>query len=337
MVAAPIPANEADRLRALRQWDVVQEDQDQVLESICRLLGRLLDLPIALVSVVEETRQVFLAEIGIDRRETPRDWAFCAYTINEPGLLVVEDATRDPRFVDNPLVTGPPGIRFYVGAPLRTREGDVLGALCAIGTEPRQVSEQERLILTELARLVVTVLEARREMRLARTLALSDPLTGLANRAGITLEVSRAIAIAQRYAIPFTLVLLDCDHFKPINDRFGHAAGDAALCLVARVLAGAIRQVDVAARLGGDEFAVMMFGCDSATAETAARRLTCELDRAMAAEDLPITFSLGVASFAAAPEGVESALAFADRLMYQAKNAGRNRMVRGSFTPRALS
>ncbi len=336
MAADSIPANEAERLRALHQWETVRKEQDETLESVCRLVGRLLDLPIALVSVAEEARQVFLAEVGIDPQHRAQDWSFCAYTLHESGITVVEDAAIDPRFCNHPIVTGIPGVRFYLGASLTTRDGETLGVLCAIGNAPRQVSQREREVIGELARLVVSVLEARREMRLARTMALTDPLTGLANRAGLTLELSRAIAIAQRYDIPFTLVLFDCDNFKPINDRFGHAAGDAALERVARVLADCIRQEDLAARLGGDEFAVMMFGCDAATAEAAATRLVAELDRAMATDDLPLTFSLGVASFATPPEGVEAALAFADGLMYAAKNAGKNRRVAGSYAPRVL-
>jgi len=165
MPAAPLPANEAERLSLLRDYQILDTPPEEVFNRIVRLASNLIGTPIALVSLLDETRQWFKAKVGLDIDETPRDVAFCSYAILFDDVMEVADATADDRFQDNPLVTGGANIRFYAGAPLSTSGGEKMGTLCVIDTKPRSLSQQEREILRDLAALVSEELELRRAGR----------------------------------------------------------------------------------------------------------------------------------------------------------------------------
>lgn len=161
MSEPPASASEAQRLAALRRYQILDTPPEDAFDRITRLVSHLLDVPIALITLLDHERQWFKSCIGLDTRETSREVAFCAYNLHDEEIMVVEDATRDERFADNPLVTGDPGIRFYAGAPLVTPDGHVLGSVCALDTEPRSISEAEAERLRDLAAMVVDKLELR--------------------------------------------------------------------------------------------------------------------------------------------------------------------------------
>lgn len=165
MPAAPLPANEAARLALLRDYQILDTPPEEVFNRIVRLASNLIGTPIALVSLLDETRQWFKAKVGLDVDETPRDHAFCSYAILFDDVMEVADATTDDRFQDNPFVTGPSSIRFYAGAPLATSGGEKMGTLCVIDTKPRTLTNQEREILRDLAALVSEEMELRRAGR----------------------------------------------------------------------------------------------------------------------------------------------------------------------------
>ena len=169
----PLPPNEAERLAALRDLRILDTAPEAHFDAVCSTAAALFSVPIALISLIENDRQWFKAKCGLAADGTSRDVAFCAYAILSDDVLVVEDATADPRFARNPLVTGEPGIRFYAGAPLVLRSGIRLGTLCIIDTKPRTFSEAQRTQLEDLARIVVAHIELHRA-RLALKAALEE-------------------------------------------------------------------------------------------------------------------------------------------------------------------
>lgn len=171
MLPADLPANETARLAALCQYDILDTPAEAAFDEITALAATLCDTPIALISLIDSTRQWFKAKVGLAAAETAREVAFCAHTILQPDVLVVPDATEDNRFDANPLVTDEPQIRFYAGVPLITPEGQAVGTLCVLDRVPRDLSAQQAQALQVLARQVMTQLERRRHASdLAQTL-----------------------------------------------------------------------------------------------------------------------------------------------------------------------
>lgn len=154
---------ERARLAALARYGVMETASEEAFDDICGLAAALCGTPTAMVSLVDEGRQWFKARLGMELCPTGRDVSFCAHVLTKRQVLVVPDATADPRFAGNPLVTGPAGVRFYAGAPLVTPDGHVLGTLCVLDTRPRELTATQVALLETLARQVMTVLEHRRQ------------------------------------------------------------------------------------------------------------------------------------------------------------------------------
>lgn len=163
MPPAPIPPNEAARLEALRKYDILDTEPEAVFDDLAILASTVTGSPIATFTLVDAERQWFKSMIGLEHRETEREVAFCAHTILEEEALVVPDATRDPRFRDNRLVLDAPGVRFYAGVPVRSREGLNIGSVCVIDRQPRlALLDHQRAALEAIARQASAMLELRR-------------------------------------------------------------------------------------------------------------------------------------------------------------------------------
>ena len=161
MQELPRPADEPDRLQALRQLLILDTPPEERFDRIAAFAASEFDVPMAMVSLVDEDRQWFKAQVGLSICETGRDESFCGHVILSPATMVVPDTALDPRFVDNPFVTGEPHVRFYAGAPLSLPGGHAVGTLCIMDTQPRQMDRTDLAILGALRALVVEELQRR--------------------------------------------------------------------------------------------------------------------------------------------------------------------------------
>ncbi|CAM3479534.1 Putative diguanylate cyclase AdrA [Bordetella sputigena] len=322
MPTAAVPLNESARIAQLRSLQILDTLPEERFDRLTRLARRMFDVPIALVSLVDVNRQWFKSRQGLDTAETPRDVSFCAHAILDDAVLEVPDARNDGRFSDNPLVTGNPGIRFYAGCPLNVGNGMRVGTLCLVDTEPRRLSDEDRTLLQDLAKM------AEQELASLHT-ATVDHLTGLSNRRGFEILGQHVLSLCERLQLPATLLLLDVDNFKTINDTHGHAEGDRALAAFAEILRATLRDSDVLARLGGDEFVALLSNVDEPRSAAVIARLRQAFEQARGDstrvyELLPSIGSATVNEHTA--YRMEALLHAADGAMYENKRMRRGKM-----------
>ena len=171
---------EERRLKALAEYRILGTEPESCYDDITQIAARTCNVPISLMTLVDKDRQWFKSKVGFQTSETRRDWSFCTHAIKENVPLIVNDAFLDERFVNNPLVTGDPKIRFYAGFPLKTNDGNKLGTLCVIDRKPGKLDAEQRSIMELLAKQIVSFLELRK-----RSLNLLDALSHLHNQEGI--------------------------------------------------------------------------------------------------------------------------------------------------------
>jgi diguanylate cyclase (GGDEF)-like protein len=311
--------DEQGRLDTLRSLSILDTPSEQRFDRLTRMAKRMLGVPIALVSLVDDDRQWFKSCVGLSISSTPRRVSFCGHAILGNEIFIIPDTKEDERFADNPLVVGEPHIRFYAGCPLRALNGHKLGTLCIIDREPRTLDEEDRQALSDLAAMV------ERELA-AVQLATMDELTNISNRRGFLTLAEYSLHLCSREKSPASLVFLDLDNFKPINDKCGHAEGDRALRAFAEHLKNTCRDSDLFARLGGDEFVMLLTNTSRELVEQAVGRLAQSIEsyNKEASRGYDIAFSYGVVEYD--PEQhhtVEQLLAEGDARMYEIKKAKR--------------
>jgi diguanylate cyclase (GGDEF)-like protein len=276
-------------------------------------------VPICAVSLLDSDQQRFKSIQGADLTATSRESAFCDHTIRTREPLAVPDVEADPRFADSPLVRDEPHIRAYAGAPLTTSDGYNVGALCAIHRRRHDFSPGDIELLKRFAKVVVDQMELK-------TLAHRDFVTGALSRRAFTESATAALHRLSREQRSATVAVIDIDHFKKINDIYGHPKGDLVLKAVSRTISSQLRAYDLFGRLGGEEFGILFYATTRCEALEWAERVR----RAVGAMDEPdfpnVTVSIGLAATENG-ETLDDALAHADAALYVAKREGRNRCV----------
>lgn len=341
MIEATPHKQEAERLASLKKIHLLDTPLEERFERITRLVCRLLDVPIALFNLIDEDRQHYKSVQGLPNYNAAKPAAFCTHAINEEEILLVPDTHKDNRFFDNPFVTGQyMEIGFYAGIPIRSPDGMPIGTLCAIDIKPRDMSVDQLNALRDLAAIVETELKVASLSRVQRNLihelgeanrlAMIDPLTRLWNRQGMEELLQREWAEAARQGHPVTLVMADIDHFKKINDTFGHPAGDCVLKSVAKKLVESLRAEDAVGRMGGEEFLILLTGTAPEKTQDALERVRTNIATApliVAADHYPVTMSFGAATTVPQHgDKFDALIAKADEALYAAKNGGRNRV-----------
>lgn len=359
MISAPPPDGEAARLAALDDLEILDTLPEQAYDDITLLASQICETPIALITLVDETRQWFKSKVGTDIESTSRDVAFCSHAILQPDrLLQVPDTANDERFADNPITTEI-GIRFYAGVPLTTAGGHALGTLCVLHRQPHQLTDDQTQALWALSRQVIAQLELRRTIaeleavaaardryqdeldasrrRLEEQIAIvsrqsvTDELTGLPNRRALLERLAEEIERGRRHGTTYAVAMIDVDGFKQFNDTFGHAAGDRALRTLSDILRNETRASDLVGRWGGEEFVAILTDTDTDGAARLGERYRHAVE-AWQWDRTAITISIGIAGSEVATDAapgseIDQVVAAADRAMYLAKTQGRNRVV----------
>lgn len=323
-VMDPQLTDEHGRIASLNRYCVLDTGNEHHFDRITALLRSVFKVPIAAVSLVDVDRQWFKSMDGLDVTETPRKVAFCTHTIQTRDALNVADARIDRRFANNPLVTGEPYMRAYLGAPLMTPDGYNVGAVCVIDTRPRSFHASDEALLASFAALVVEELELR-------MIGQSDYLTGTKTRSAFVADLEAACKAPPE--MRGVLLMLDLDHFKRINDRFGHPMGDTVLRAAAFACRKVLRRTDVIGRLGGEEFVILLRGMTIRQGMECAERIREGIAalHTLPDADLQVTVSIGVAPVMG--NKPDMTLANADAALYLAKEGGRNRCVAMAETP----
>lgn len=276
MIEPALPVDESERVAMLRDLGLLDTPPEERFDRVTRLAAALFDVPIALVSLVDSNRQWFKSRQGLEAVQTERTVSFCGHAILRPETLVVTDTLTDPRFADNPLVTGPPHIRFYAGRPIAMPGGKRAGTLCIIDRRPRTFDAAALARLNDLACIVEDLIAALE-------LATTDVLTGLANRRGFERIAGNALEIAARHqrqacVMAFRLRTSDTAELK----TFGEA--------MSRVF----RKSDVAARRAGPDFVAFLTAVGPSLAPNLVERLRLDLSRSRGALP-PVAFDHGLA------------------------------------------
>jgi diguanylate cyclase (GGDEF)-like protein len=323
---------EQERLAALDRYDVLDTRDEEAFDRITRLAQNVLKVPVCAMSLLDGHRQWFKSCQGMTERETRRQDAVCDLAIKDDRPLVIRDTATDPHFGGHPPVIGGRPMRFYVGVPLRTPDGHNIGTLCALDEEPRDLDRDQVEMFWDLARIAVSELELRSQ-------ATIDPLTRVLSRRAFKEEIVRAATLALRHHYALSLIALDIDHFRSLNESYGRAAGDKALIQVANTCRAHIRQSDLISRLGGEEFAVLLPHTDGTGALHTAEKLRAAIERlelAVNGDPVSVTASLGVASLDQATRDPETLLAHAEAALAEAKESGRNRVVQHRTSEREV-
>ncbi len=306
------PGNEAERLVTLYKLQILNTEKEERFDRVTRIACKLFEVPISVISFLEAERQWMKSTQGLDIKEAARETSFCGHVILSDEIMIVEDATKDKRFNDNPFVIKQPNFRFYLGCPLQVK-GYNVGVFCIIDDKPRSKIEIDQNAVNDLARMVEMDLEQLQT-------SLTDELTGLSNRRGFLKLAGYLFQKCQNENQIFTLLFFDLDKFKQINDKFGHNEVDEVLKIFADTLLQNFRYYDIIARLGGDEFCIFCYGLKQKDLNRIIQRLNDSFKSAEI-KDYTIEFSVGIIEYHHGEhQTLDDMLALADSKMYITKH-----------------
>lgn len=335
MPEAPVHPNEVRRLAAVERLRLIGTPAEERFDKLTRLARRLFRVKFAIIDIVGEKRAWLKSAQGVGHISVDRPVSYCHYTVLKDDMCVIPDAREDPRLYDNPYTAS---FVFYAGVPLKFADENV-GVMCIADDCPRTITLDEVDALRDLATLaehelqVAALSEAQLQLAMENEQleerALVDTLTRVWNRGAIleiaARELQHAVSTPQATAI----LLLDIDHFKRINDTWGHLAGDAVLRELGVRLRATVRPTDAVGRYGGEEFMVVLPQTDRENASKAAERIRASIaDKPILFDGVSITVtcSIGVTVSDQGKDFVELLVRAADEALYKAKSGGRNRV-----------
>ncbi|MBB3772080.1 diguanylate cyclase (GGDEF)-like protein [Angulomicrobium tetraedrale] len=335
-----LPANEPERLAALFACDIMDTPREERFDRLTWLAQRFYCADVAFLSFVDAQMQwmksVTSSAIGsaVERRRS-----VCQVIISDGRPLVVGDLHSDARFDGHP-VAPQLALRFYAGVPLLVQDSLPIGSLCILREKPGIPEGFDIAALEKLASIAADELSLRNLNRDLTRLSRRDALTGLGNRRCFDEELERARLRCQRLNVPLTLLMIDIDRFKDLNDHAGHRAGDEVLRRLGVILSQVpLRADDVVARYGGEEFALILSGGGSAEALPLAERIRHSVRQARMSHPTAgtVTLSIGIASQPADAIDTDRLIVAADRALYAAKRAGRDAVMSAPADDRPAS
>lgn len=268
MQAPAIPSDEKERLAALRRLNLLDSPLEGRFERITHHLGRALNVPVALFTLIDQDRQWFKSAYGFDKTDGERQYSMCAHVINEDDMLVVPNISQDERFFDNPGVLGNPNFNFYAGQPVHSPDGRKIGALCAIDTKARELKQDEADLLRYMAQLIEGELkkdvlsssqaEFLNELHVMQRIALVDPVTRLWNKDAMTEILRREIRRARKTRKPLSIATI---HVKPLSQiKLFHGAqsSDIVIKNIAQQILLEIPDNAAVGRIGNDCFLAIL-------------------------------------------------------------------------------
>jgi len=330
------------RVAALTNYGILDTPDEDEFDLLVQVAAEICDVPYAFISLIDRNRVWHKSSFGSAPQEALRTESFCSLAINEDKLLFIPDTSEDERTKNWNSTTRKNGMAMYSGANLITPEGYRIGTLCVLDTKPKKLTEKQLTLLLGLARQVVSLIELRKRNRdfdaamiKLQQIANEDVLTGLATRRALLDRLHIEADRIQRFSSSLTVVMLDLDHFKQINDRYDHAMGDMVLRAIGELILSNIRSVDIAGRYGGEEFCIVLPGTDLAGGLKFADTLRIAISEKLIEDNgrqVRVTASFGVAtSETVIADRGEDLIRAADTALYDAKHSGRNRVVAAGF------
>ena len=329
--------DESSRLAALKDYELLDSPIEKDFDLLVEVAAEICGVPYAFISLVDRDRVWHKSAFGLAPQESLRRESYCALAIQQEQMLVIPDVSQDER-TSGMRSAARGGYGMYSGANLITPDGHRIGTLCVLDSKPKILTEKQQALLLGLSKQVMSLIELRKRsrdldvaMRELQNIANEDVLTGLATRRALLERLRAEVDRSKRFPSPLTVIMIDLDHFKQINDRYDHAMGDAVLRKIGAVIRESTRSVDIAGRYGGEELCLVLPGTDLAGGLKRAESLRVAISEKLiedAGRQVRVTASFGVAtSVPGYPMRGEDMIRAADTALYAAKHEGRNRVV----------